>query len=446
MLTGKRILLIVSGSVAAYKVLELARLLGKAGAEVTGLLTNGGARFVTPHALQAITGRPLAQDLWSLAEEGEGRGHIRLAREHDLLVVAPASADRLARMAAGFSDDLAGATLLASEAPVLAAPAMNWAMWAHPATAANVAILANRGVRFVGPGEGAMAEAESGPGRLAEPPAILAAITALLSDPAASGADPELEAALDAAIAAQETSPMDPGAGAPAADGSTGPRAAPSAQPLAGLRALVTSGPTQEAIDPVRFLANRSSGQQGHAIAAALAALGARVTLVSGPVSIPDPPGVLVRRVESARDMLAACEDALPADVAVCAAAVADWRPAEAAASKLKKRENAAPPALVLVPNPDILATLARHARRPRLVVGFAAETEALENNARAKLARKGCDWLVANDVSGDVMGGTENTVLLVKYDGVEAWPRLPKTEVARRLAARIGAALAESA
>ena len=453
MLAGKRILLVVSGSVAAYKSLELARLLGRAGAAVTGLLTGGGARFVTPHALQAITGRPLAQDLWSLAEEGEGRGHICLAREHDLVVLAPASADRLARMAAGLSDDLAGAMLLATTAPVLAAPAMNWAMWAHPATVANVAILANRGLHLVGPEEGAMAEAESGSGRMAEPAAILAAIASVLADPLGGGADPALESALDAAIAAGEPSP-DPAEAEPdpsaihrcladeAADSAGDVAGAPSA-PLRGRHALVTSGPTQEPIDPVRFLANRSSGRQGHAIAHALAALGARVTLVSGPVSVPDPPGVTVRCVGSAREMLAACEEALPADVAVCAAAVADWRPADVATAKLKKRADAAPPALVLVPNPDILHILSGHARRPRLVVGFAAETESLEANARAKLARKGCDWVVANDVSGDVMGGAENAVLLVSAEGTETWPRLPKIEVARRLAGRVAAALA---
>ena len=450
MLAGKRILLIVSGSVAAYKALELARLLGKAGAEVSGLLTAGGARFVTPHALQAITGRPLAHDLWSLVEEGEGRGHIGLARAHDLLAVVPASADRLARMAAGFSDDLAGATLLAATAPVVAAPAMNWAMWAHPATVANVATLLNRGVRLVGPAEGAMAEAESGVGRMAEPSAILAAIASVLADPLAGEGDAALEASLDAALAATEDPPGVGSEGEPGSrlvrpdEGTSDARDRTFPAPLAGRHALVTSGPTQEPIDPVRFLANRSSGRQGHAIAAALAALGARVTLVSGPVSVPDPPGVSVRRIGSAREMLAACEAALPADVAVCAAAVADWRPAEAATAKLKKREGAEPPSLRMVANPDILATLSRHARRPTLVVGFAAETEALEENARAKLARKGCDWVVANDVSGDVMGGAHNAVLLVSPQGVEAWPRLPKTEVARRLAARVSAALSD--
>ncbi|MBW8269559.1 bifunctional phosphopantothenoylcysteine decarboxylase/phosphopantothenate--cysteine ligase CoaBC [Caldovatus aquaticus] len=396
-LSGKRVLLIVSGSVAAYKALELARLLRKAGAAVTGLLTAAGARFVTPHALQAITGEAVHQDLWSLAEEAEV-GHIRLARQPDLVVVAPASADLMAKMALGLADDLASTVLLATDRPVLIAPAMNPSMWTHPATQANLATLRGRGVHCVGPNEGPMAEPESGPGRLAEPAEILAAVEALL---------------------------------------------APGAGPLAGRHAIVTSGPTHEAIDPVRYIANRSSGRQGHAIAAALAALGARVTLVSGPVALPDPPGVAVRRVESAREMLAACEAALPADVAVCAAAVADWRVAAAAGQKLKKVPGQAPPPLALALNPDILATLSAHPRRPRLVVGFAAETEEVVANAIAKRARKGCDWIVANDVSGDVMGGRENAVHLVTAQGVEHWPRLPKEEVARRLAERIAAALA---
>jgi phosphopantothenoylcysteine decarboxylase/phosphopantothenate--cysteine ligase len=469
MLNGKRVLLIVSGSVAAFKALELARLLGKAGASVTGLLTEGGARFVTPHALQAITNRPLAQDLWSLEEEAEGRGHIALARGHDIVVVAPASADRLARMAAGMADDLAGAALLATTAPVLVAPAMNWAMWAHPATVANMAILANRGVHVVGPEEGLMAEAESGPGRLSEPPAILAAIEAVLEEPVPGPADPGLEAALDAAIAAGEDGedmapPGDPPAGGAdvpaipvggatpafgdlpalrAARPAENAAAASAARPLVGRHVLVTSGPTHEPIDPVRYLANRSSGKQGHAIAAALVALGARVTLVTGPVALPDPAGAVAAHVESAREMLAACEAALPVDAAVCAAAVADWRVAEASSGKIKKREGSAPPELRLVPNPDILATLSHHEKRPGLVVGFAAETDDLLANAQAKLARKGCDWIVANDVSGDVMGGAENSVHLVTRDGIEDWPRLPKEEVARRLAARIAEALA---
>ena len=476
MLSGKRVLLVVSGSVAAYKALELARLLGKAGAAVTGLLTAGGARFVTPHALQSITGRPLAEDLWSLAEES-ARGHIRLARETDLVVVAPASADRLARMAAGLADDLAGAALLAWNGPVLVAPAMNPTMWSHPATGANVATLMARGVTFIGPEDGPMAEAESGTGRLSEPAAILAAITAILSDPAHGAPDAELEDALDAAIAAQEGRPAparrtaspssftdglpqaidhqaDPEESAPSSFSAS--RAAtpgpaphtvagtePGALPLTGRHVLVTSGPTHEPLDPVRYLANRSSGKQGHAIAQALAALGARVTLVSGPVTIPDPAGVEVKRIETAREMLAACEAALPADAAIFAAAVADWRPATPAAQKMKKPADDAAPPLALIPNPDILATLSRHPQRPRLVIGFAAETERVIEHARAKLARKGCDWIVANDVSGDAMGGAENTVHLVTASGVEDWPRLPKPEVAARLADRIAEALA---
>jgi len=389
---NKRILLIVSGSVSAFKALELTRLLRKAGARVTPVLTGGGARFVTPHALQAIAGEAVHEDLWSLSGEAE-IGHIRLARLPDLVVVAPASADFLAKMAHGLADDLATTLLLATDKPVLVAPAMNWAMWAHPATQANMALLAARGVQVIGPNEGAMAEAESGPGRLAEPAEMFAAIAALLDD---------------------------------------------APRPLAGRHVLVTSGPTHEPIDPVRYIANRSSGKQGHAIAAALAALGARVTLVSGPVAVPDPAGVAVLRVETAREMLAACEAALPADAAVCAAAVADWRTARAAEQKMKKVPGAAPVPLELALNPDILATLSTHARRPALVVGFAAETETVVENAVAKRARKGCDWIVANDVSGDVMGGAENTVHLVTAQGVEDWPRMPKEQVAARLAARL--------
>ncbi|MDQ1081156.1 bifunctional phosphopantothenoylcysteine decarboxylase/phosphopantothenate--cysteine ligase CoaBC [Pseudoroseomonas cervicalis] len=389
---GKHVLLVVSGSVSAYKALELTRLLRKAGARVTPVLTAGGARFVTPNALQAIAGEPVHQDLWSLQGEADV-GHIRLARMADLVAVVPASADFLAKMAHGLADDLASTVLLATDRPVLVAPAMNWAMWAHPATRANMAALTSRGVQFIGPNDGAMAEAESGPGRLAEPAEILAAIQALLD---------------------------------------------PGAKPLAGRHILVTSGPTHEPIDPVRYIANRSSGKQGHAIAAALAALGARVTLVSGPVTLPDPAGVATVRIESAREMLAACESALPADAAICAAAVADWRSAGEATQKLKKIPGEAPPPLALALNPDILATLSRHAQRPRLVVGFAAETEKVIPNAIAKRQRKGCDWILANDVSGDVMGGEENAVHLVTDTGVEDWPRLPKPEVAARLATRI--------
>ena len=380
-----KLLVIISGSVAAFKTLIFIRLARAAGHEVRAILTEGGARFVTREAVAALTGGPVHHDLWA-AEESIG--HIRLARWPDRIVVAPASANMLARMAHGLTTDLASTVLLASRAPVLVAPAMNPAMWEHPATRANVAMLRGRGVGFAGPIEGAMAEPESGAGRFIEPADLLAALTA---------------------------------AGA-----------------LAGRHALVTSGPTHEPIDPVRYIANRSSGRQGHAIAAALAALGARVTLVSGPVSVADPAGVRVQRVETAREMLAACEAALPADIFVAAAAVADWRVAAEASQKMKKEPGAGAPVLSMALNPDILATLSRHAARPRLVVGFAAETEQVVAHAQAKLARKGCDWVIANDVSGDVMGGLENRVHLVTAQGVEDWPRLPKEEVASRIAARI--------
>ncbi|MBX9751287.1 MAG: bifunctional phosphopantothenoylcysteine decarboxylase/phosphopantothenate--cysteine ligase CoaBC [Roseococcus sp.] len=388
MLHGRKILLIVSGSVAAFKALMLVRLLRAEGATVRAVLTAGGARFVTKEALAAITGEAVQDDLWAAEAE---IGHIRLARWADAVVVAPASANRLAQMAQGLAEDLAGCILLATRAPVLAAPAMNPAMWAHPATQANIATLASRGLHFIGPEDGPMAEPESGPGRLSEPAAMLFAIRTLL----ASG-------------------------------------------PLSGRHALVTSGPTHEPIDPVRYIANRSSGRQGHAIAAALVALGARVTLVSGPVTLPDPPGVRVLRVETAREMLAACEAALPADIAIFAAAVADWRVAREAGQKLKKQPGAEAPTLGMALNPDILATLSRHPQRPQLVVGFAAETEHVVEHARDKLIRKGCDWIVANDVSGDVMGGAENAVHLVTAEGVEEWPRMRKEDVAARLATRI--------
>src|SRR3954467_5927890 len=393
MLTDRRILLVISGSIAAYKALELTRLLRKQGAQVMAVLTAGGARFVTKEALAGITGQRVHDDLWAAEAE---IGHIRLARLPDLVVVAPASADLLAKMAHGLADDLASTVLLATRAPMLVAPAMNPAMWEHPATRANMAALQARGVRVVGPGVGAMAEPESGPGRLSEPAEILAAIEALL---------------------------------------------APAGRPLAGRHALVTAGPTHEPIDPVRYIAHRSSGKQGYAIAAALAALGARVTLVSGPVGLPDPQGIAVLRVESAREMLAACEAARPPEIAVMAAAVADWRVAREATQKLKKAPGAAAPVLEMALNPDILATLSRHLRRPGLVVGFAAETESVVEHATAKRLRKGCDWIVANDVSGDVMGGDRNTIHLVTAAGVEDWPEMPKPEVADRLAARIAEA-----
>ena len=394
-----RILLIISGGIAAFKSLELIRLLRARNHGVTCVLSRNAAHFVTPLSLQALSESKVYTDLFSLTDESE-MGHIQLSRSADLLVVAPASADILARMAAGQADDLAATVLLATDKPVLAAPAMNVRMWLHAATQANMATLQARGIRVVGPDEGPMACNEYGFGRMAEPPAILAAIETFLDTP----------------------------------------------KPLAGKHALVTSGPTHEPIDPVRYIANRSSGRQGHAIAAALAALGARVTLVSGPVSVPDPPGITLRRVETAAQMLAACEEALPADVAIFAAAVADWRILNAATGKIKKQPGAAPPALELVPNPDILATIAAAGpRRPRLVIGFAAETSEVLANAQSKRSRKNADWIVANDVSPEtgIMGGTDNTVHLITADGIEDWPPLAKDEVARRLAARIATVLA---
>jgi len=397
---GNRILLIVAGGIAAYKSLELIRRLRERGAAVRCVLTRAGAEFVTPLALASLSGDKVFSDLFSLTDEAE-MGHIRLSREADLVVVAPATADLIAKMAHGLADDLASTALLATDKPVLIAPAMNPEMWQHPATQRNLAQLAADGVRQVGPAPGEMACGETGLGRLAEPDEIVAAIAALL---------------------------------------------APVARPLAGVRALVTSGPTVEAIDPVRFIANRSSGKQGHAIAAALAGAGAEVTLVSGPVHEPDPAGVRVVRVESAVAMLAACQAALPVEVAVCAAAVADWRVAEPLTQKLKKRAGGAAPTLALAENPDILKTLARRGPgRPELVIGFAAETEDLEGNARRKLAAKGCDWILANDVSREqaTFGGVYNTVKLVRADAeLEAWPRLSKAEVAARLVVRIAAHL----
>jgi phosphopantothenoylcysteine decarboxylase/phosphopantothenate--cysteine ligase len=396
-LAEKRILLIVGGGIAAYKSLELVRLLRKAGVAVRPILTKAGAEFVTPLSLSALAEDKVYSELFSLTDEAE-MGHIELSRSADLVVVAPATADLMAKAAHGLAGDLASTTLLATDKPVLMAPAMNVRMWNHAATQRNLAALEADGVSFVGPDEGAMACGEYGPGRMAEPAAIFAAIFA----------------ALDA-----------------------------SAKPLAGKRAIVTAGPTVEAIDPVRMLTNRSSGKQGYAIAGALAALGAEVTLVSGPTALPAPAGVTRADVESARDMLAACEAALPADIAVCVAAVADWRPAAAGDRKIKKDAAAAEP-IALVENPDILATLSKGARRPRLVVGFAAETHDLEAHAQAKLAKKGCDWIVANDVSlAGTMGGDDNAVALVTQGGIERWERMAKGEVARRLADRIAQELA---
>jgi len=400
-LQGQRILLIVAGGIAAYKCLDLIRRLRERGASVRCVLTRAGEQFVTPLSLAALSEHPVHRDLFSLTEESE-MGHIQLSREADLVLVAPATANILAKMATGLGDDLASTLLLATSAPVMVAPAMNVRMWDHPATQANLATLEGRGIHRVGPAEGAMACNEYGMGRMAEVDDILAAIEAFFSE--------------------------------------TGR--------LAGRRALVTSGPTHEPIDPVRYIANRSSGKQGHAIAAALSRLGAAVTLVTGPTHEPDPPGVTVVRVESAADMLAACRAALPADVAVCAAAVADWRVAEPSTGKIKKAAEGKPPILKLAENPDILATLsAKGSGRPRLVVGFAAETEQVIDNARAKRSRKGCDWIVANDVSAatGTFGGDENQIHLITADGpqaTETWPAMSKREVAERLAQRIAIAL----
>ncbi|HEY8875001.1 MAG TPA: bifunctional phosphopantothenoylcysteine decarboxylase/phosphopantothenate--cysteine ligase CoaBC [Stellaceae bacterium] len=401
MLQGRRILLIIAGGIAAYKSLELIRLLRTGGAAVRCIMTAAAHQFVTPLSVSSLSEDKVYGELWSLTDESE-MGHIRLSREADLVVVAPATADLIARMAVGLADDLAATTLLASDKPVLIAPAMNAMMWAHPATQANLATLAARGVLQVGPGAGELACGEVGFGRMAEPSEILAAITQCLAGDL---------------------------------------RLNPTGR-LAGKRALVTSGPTREPIDPVRYLSNHSSGKQGHAIAAALAALGAETVLVSGPTQEPTPPGVTLVAVETAQEMLAASEAALPVDVAVMAAAVSDWRVEAASAQKLKKDGKGAP-TLRLIENPDILARIAGLRNdRPALVIGFAAETENVVANARLKRARKGCDWILANDVSPGtgIFGGDRNRIHLVDGDTIEDWPLMTKHEVAARLAERIAA------
>ena len=399
MLAGKRILLIIGGGIAAYKSLSLIRLLKTAGAAVTPVLTRAGGEFVTPLSVSALAGEKVHSALFDLTDEAE-MGHIQLSRVADLVVVAPATADLMAKLATGRAEDLASTLLLATDTPVLMAPAMNVRMWEHPATQRNLATLKADGVTFVGPDAGEMACGEFGPGRMAEPEAIFAAIAAALTD-----------------------------------------------GPLKGRHVLVTSGPTHEPIDPVRYIANRSSGAQGTAIAAALRDLGAKVTFVTGPASVPPPAGVQVVRVETAREMLEAVTAALPADAAVMAAAVADWRVANAGAQKMKKDGSGRAPALEFAENPDILATVAKGALRPRLVVGFAAETEHVVDHATAKRARKGCDWIVANDVSPEtgIMGGTENAVVLISEAGSETWPRMGKDQVAQKLAQRIAEALKNS-
>lgn len=403
MLTDRVILLVITGGIAAYKALDLIRRLKERGARVRVVLTAGAQQFVTPLAAGALSGERVFTDLFDLTGEHE-IGHIRLSREADLVLIAPATADFLAKMATGIGDDLASTLMLATTAPVMAAPAMNPRMWQHPATRRNVATLAGDGIRFIDPTAGEMAErGEAGVGRMAEPLAIAAAVEAFFAVPALV------------------------------------------AGPLAGLSMVVTSGPTHEPIDPVRYIANRSSGRQGHAIAAAAAAAGARVTLVAGPVTIPDPPGVTTVHVETAREMMAAVDAALPADIAVMAAAVADWRVAQESGAKIKKDGTGKVPPLEFVENPDILATIGRHPeKRPQLVVGFAAETNDVEKNGAAKLARKGADFIVANDVRPEtgIMGGTANSVLIISPDGIDRWPKMTKDAVATRLVGLIAARL----
>lgn len=394
---GKRILLIIGGGIAAYKSCELVRLLRKQGADVTCVLTEGGSHFVTAMTLAALSENPVHTTLWDLKNEVE-MGHIQLSRASDLVVVCPATADLMARMAGGIANDLATTLLLATDKPVLAVPAMNVRMWQHAATQRNVATLRADGVTVMEPDEGAMACGEFGPGRLPEPPAICAEIARHLGS---------------------------------------------EAKPLTGRHVLITAGPTHEPIDPVRYIANRSSGKQGYAIAAAAAKAGARVTLVSGPVNLPTPQGVTRIDVETARQMAAAVDAALPADVAIMVAAVADWRSAGEAAQKIKKDGSGQVPPLQLVENPDILASLSKSERRPPLVVGFAAETNDVLDHAKAKLARKGADWIVANDVATHKMGGEVNLLHIVSAGGVESLPELPKDAAAALLIERIADALA---
>ena len=386
----RRVLLIVGGGIAAYRALELVRLLKADNVSVTPVMTDAAKAFITPLSLEALSGEQVHDALFAPTQESE-IGHIALSRSADLVVVCPATANLMARMAHGMADDLATTLLLATTTPILLAPAMNVRMWEHPATQANLALLKERGVRVVGPDEGSMACGEFGPGRLSQPDVIRDAILeALASD-----------------------------------------------HSLAGRHALVTAGPTVEPLDPVRFLSNHSSGKQGYAIAAALAARGAKVTLVSGPVTLPVPAGVVCVKVQTAREMLGACEAALPAEIAVCTAAVSDWRAKAAAQGKIKKT-NEGPPVLELVENPDILATLCRLANRPKLIVGFAAETDDVLDNAVAKRERKGCDWLVANDVRRGVFGADRNLVSLITETGIETWPEMDKSQVAGKLVQRI--------
>ena len=394
---GKRILLVIGGGIAAYKTLELIRQLRERGAGVRAILTDAGAQFVTPLSVASLTADRVYQNLFDLTQESE-MGHIVLSRSADLVVVAPATADLIAKMASGIANDLATTALLATDKRVLIAPAMNVRMWDHAATQRNIATLKTDGIAVVGPNVGELADGEYGPGRLAEPEEIVAAIEGLLN----------------------------------------------SDTRLSGLKALVTAGPTHEPIDPVRYIANRSSGKQGYALATALADAGAETVLISGPVEIAPPSRTKLVRVETARQMWTACEAQLPADIAVCTAAVADWRPETAANSKLKKKE--APGTLKLAENPDILAGLAHHSKRPQLVIGFAAETDDLLANASAKRIAKGCDWIIANDVGTGIMGSDKNRVHVITANGAEAWPEMSKLEVARRLVSLIATSFGKRA
>jgi phosphopantothenoylcysteine decarboxylase/phosphopantothenate--cysteine ligase len=396
-MNGKSILLIIGGGIAAYKSLELVRRLAEHGVKTRAILTRAGAEFITPLSVSALTGNKVFSDLFNLTDESE-MGHIELSRAADLVVVAPATADLMGKLAAGLASDLASTALLATDKPILMVPAMNVRMWQSPSVQRNLETLKRDGVLFCGPGDGEMACGEFGPGRMAEPSEIVAAIETTL-----------------------------------------GVRGGP----LNGLKALVTAGPTQEPLDPIRFLANHSSGKQGYAIAAALAVAGADVTLVSGPVALAPPSNVTLIKVNSARDMLKACEAQLPADIAVMSAAVADWRPEITASGKIKKNDDHAVPEIRLVENPDILATLARAPNRPRLVIGFAAETDNVLSHARAKRQRKGADWVLASDVSADstgrsVMGADRNQIHLITAETQESWPEMPKTDAARRLVQHI--------
>jgi len=423
----KRILLIVTGGIAAYKSLELVRLLKRQGIAVRAVMTKSAAEFVTPLSMAVMTEDQVYGHMFDLKEESE-IGHIQLSRQADLIVVCPATANIIAKMAAGIADDLATTILLATDKPVLAVPAMNVRMWNHRATQRNLTQLRADGVHIMAPDEGAMACGEFGPGRLPEPPAVAEQICAMLGQ------------AFNAALTAGRSPTTVPSAAPLAAQPDF---ADISHRPLVGKRVLVTAGPTHEAIDPVRYIANRSSGRQGFAIAAAAADLGAEVTLIAGPVHLETPPGVVRINIETALEMQAEVEKALPVDAAIMVAAVADWRAAQAPDQKIKKDGDAIP-ALVLTENPDILASLATHKHRPKLLIGFAAETEKIVDHAQTKLTKKGCDWIVANDVSGDVMGGENNAFHIVTKDGVDSWPESPKDVIARKLMEKVADALAK--